>query len=309
MLPCHCPAPLQPGDRLRVIAPSGVSRTGGLSSESPVWQGVHRWRSRGYEVEIMAGVEEQWGYLAGTDSHRRHQLLAALLDPDCRGILCGWGGYGGNRLLEDWQWPLVPPKWIIGFSDITALLWGLATQGISGVHGPLLSTLGLEPQWSVDRLIHWVEGIQPLPILTGEGWYNPSAPTHATGLLLPGNLAVATSILHTPIQPDLKNVILALEDELEPPYRLDRMLSQWRMTGALTGVRGIALGRFTRCHTSEPSLSVAEVLQDRLGDLSIPIVSGLPFGHDGPNAALPVGLMAHLDSRHGTLEILPLNAQ
>ncbi len=304
MLPCTLPAPLQPGDLLRVIAPSGVSRTGGLAAGSPFWDGVAVWRSHGYRVELMPGVDQQWGYLAGTDQQRRQQLLAALTDPECRGVLCAWGGYGANRLLEEWQWPAVPPKWMIGFSDITALLWGLATQGISGVHAPLLSTLAAEPDWSVQRLFDWVTGGRSLPTLAGVGWQNPAAPAQATGLLLPGNLAVATSILNTAIQPDLQGVILALEDELEPPYRLDRMLSQWRMTGALAKVSGIALGRFTRCEATGPSLSVEQVLRDRLSDLPIPIVADLPFGHDGVNAALPVGVPAVLDVTHGTLDIL-----
>ncbi len=304
MLPCTAPTPLQPGDLLRVIAPSGVSRTGGLAEGSPFWAGVAVWRSRGYRVELMPGVDEQWGYLAGTDPHRRQQLLDALTDPECRGLLCAWGGYGANRLLEEWQWPAVPPKWVIGFSDITALLWGLATQGISGVHAPLLSTLAAEPDWSVQRLFDWVEGGRSLLPLQGVGWDNPAAPAQATGLLLPGNLAVATSILHTALQPDVEGVILALEDELEPPYRLDRMLSQWRMTGALAKVSGIALGRFTRCEATGPSLSVEQVLRDRLRDLPIPIVADLPFGHDGANAALPVGIPAKLDVKQGTLEIL-----
>ena len=86
-------------------------------------------------------------------------------------------------------------------------------------------------------------------------------------------------------------VILALEDVAEAPYRIDRMLTQWRMSGAFQGVVGIVLGRFSRCEPPKdvPSWTVEEVLRDRLSDLGIPIVSDLPFGHEGVNAALPVG--------------------
>ena len=85
------------------------------------------------------------------------------------------------------------------------------------------------------------------------------------------------------------------------------MLTHWRMAGLLAGVKGIALGRFSRCEPPEgvPSFTVAEVLRDRLGDLGIPVVAELPFGHDGSNAALPVGAMARLDGDAGRLEILP----
>jgi muramoyltetrapeptide carboxypeptidase len=82
-------------------------------------------------------------------------------------------------------------------------------------------------------------------------------------------------------------------------------LTQWRMSGAFEQVRGIALGRFSQCEPppNVPSFTVEEVLRDRLSDLGIPIVSGLPFGHDGENAALPVGVLAHLDGEQGSLSI------
>lgn len=292
---CQLPPPLQPGDRLRVIAPSGTLR------EFEAFQrGVERWRSRGYQVELTAGYDDRWGYLAGSDENRRQQLLTALKDPHCRGILCARGGYGGARLLEDWAWVPADPKWLVGFSDITSLLLSLSQQGISGVHGPLLTTLAAEPDWSVQRLFDWVEGRSLAP-LQGDGWGGGQT----SGLLLPVNLTVATNLIGTPVLPDLTNAILALEDVGEAPYRIDRMLTQWRLCGALSRVKGIAIGRFSHCDppANIPSFTVAEVLRDRLGDLGIPIVSALPFGHDGVNAALPVGITAHLDGDRGLLSV------
>jgi muramoyltetrapeptide carboxypeptidase len=105
--------------------------------------------------------------------------------------------------------------------------------------------------------------------------------------------------------PDINGVILAFEDVTEAPYRIDRMLTQWRMSGALSKVRGIALGSFSRCEPppNVPSFTVEEVLRDRLGDLGIPIVSNLPFGHEAPNAALPVGVLTTLDADQGILSL------
>jgi muramoyltetrapeptide carboxypeptidase len=225
-------------------------------------------------------------------------FLEGLKNPDFQGILCGRGGYGGARLLEEWVWPPLASKWVIGFSDVTSLLWGLATQGISGVHGPVLTTIADEPDWSLDALFGWVER-QTLPPIEGVGWGG----ARATGLLLPANLTVATHLLQTQLQPDLAGVILALEDVSEAPYRLDRLLTQWRMGGALSQVAGIALGRFSDCEASSgvPSFTVAEVMRDRLGDLGIPIVSELPFGHQGVNVALPVGIPVTLDGDRGIL--------
>ncbi|MEM9002676.1 MAG: LD-carboxypeptidase [Cyanobacteria bacterium P01_F01_bin.86] len=292
---CQCPAPLQPGDELHVIAPSGALR------ELTAFQaGVALWEAQGYKVKLSSGFDHRWGYLAGSDKHRRQQLLTALKDPKCRGILCARGGFGGTRLLEDWQWPPVAPKWLVGFSDITSLLWSLSIQGIAGVHGPLLTTLAQEPDWSQQRLFDWVTG-KAMPALQGTAWGGG----RVTGPLLPANLTVATHLLGTIHEPLLDGVILAIEDVTEAPYRIDRMLTYWRMLGKLAKVKGIAIGRFSRCEppTNVPSLSVAEVLRDRLADLGIPIVADLPFGHDGVNAALPVGVSATLDGDTGMLMV------
>lgn len=297
---CHLPPPLRSGDLLRVIAPSGL-----LRELDAFHAGVELWRSQGYRVELSQGFDHRWGYLAGTDENRRQQLAVALKDPDCRGILCARGGYGGARLLEDWCWPDITPRWLIGFSDITSLLWAFSQQGIAGVHGPLLTTLAAEPDWSQQRLFDWVQG-RRIPALQGDAWVGGQA----QGLLLPANLTVATHLMGTGFQPELEGVILALEDVTEAPYRIDRMLTQWRMAGWLQSVRGVALGRFSRCEPpiGMPSFTVEAVLRDRLADLGIPIVANLPFGHDGPNAVLPVGVLAHLDGDRGTLQIeVPLD--
>lgn len=304
---CQLPAPLAPGDMLRVIAPSGMLRERGTFEA-----GLAVWRSRGYRLELDPALGEQWGYLAGTDQQRRDQLRRAWTDPDCKGILCARGGYGGARLLEDWNWgglgrspqskalTQVQPKWLVGFSDITSLLWSLYAEGISGVHAPLLTTLSAEPDASVQRLFDWVERHEFQP-LHGTAW----ASGQASGPLLPANLTVATHILGTAHQPSLHGVIVAFEDISEAPYRIDRMLTQWRLCGALRQVSGIAVGRFSQCEPpqSGPSFSVEEVLRDRLCDLDIPVVGDLPFGHDGDNAALPVGVSVTLDGVAGTLAL------
>lgn len=296
LTPCSRPTPLQPGDLLYGVAPSGALRELEFFA-----RGVEVWHTWGYQVRLSEDIDAAWGYLAGPDESRRRQFQAALSDPDCRGLLCARGGFGGTRLLENWQWPATSNKWLIGFSDITSLLWSLACQGTAGVHGPLLTTLAQEPAWSQQRLRDWVEG-RALPALTGQGWGQGTA----TGILLPANLTVATHLLGTAHAPDLEGVILAFEDITEAPYRIDRMLTHWRMLGKLQQVKGIALGRFSRCEPAPGvvSFNVAEVLCDRIGDLGIPVVSDLPFGHDGVNAALPVGVPARLDGDRGELTIL-----
>jgi muramoyltetrapeptide carboxypeptidase len=302
--PSQPPAFLKPGDLVSVVAPSGA-----LKEIEAFEQGLEIWRSRGYRVKLGSNWYTHYGYLAGTDKQRREALAEAWNDTECKAVLCVRGGYGGARLLENWSWKdekkLLSPKWLIGFSDVTGLLWSLFKEGISGIHAPVLTTLAAEPEWSLQRLFDCLEG-RLLKPLTGLGWGGGQT----TGILIPANLTVATHLLGTIVQPSLKGAILALEDVTEAPYRIDRMLTQWRMAGAFKGIKGIALGRFSRCTPplGSNSWQVEEVLRDRLQDLNIPIVADLPFGHDGVNAALPVGSIARLDADKGTLEILNLKS-
>ncbi len=284
---------LQVGDLVRVIAPSGA-----LKEFAAFEQSIEIWRSRGYRVERGSQWQANYGYLAGTDDQRRQALLEAWQDPECKAILCARGGYGSTRLLEVWDWDTEKIKWVIGFSDVTGLLWSLAKIGISSLHGPVLTTLAAEPDWSIARLFDCLEG-RSLSPLTGKA----GGGGRAIGKLLPANLTVATHLLATPLQPCLEGVILALEDVTEAPYRIDRLLTQWRLMGAFEGIKGIALGRFSRCDPPAGSTSwtVEDVLRERLGDLGIPLVWQLPFGHDGANAALPVGETVMLDGDRGTL--------
>jgi muramoyltetrapeptide carboxypeptidase len=290
------PPYLKAGDRLRAIAPSGA-----VAEYTALEKGVEIWQDRGYQVEFDPYYCEKAGYLAGSDDRRRESLTNAWRDPDCKAILCVRGGYGSTRLLERWQWTATHPKWLVGFSDATGLLWSLAKVGIGGLHAPMLTTLAAEPLWSRNRLFEALEGL-PLSPLQGTGWGKGKA----IAPLLPANLTVATHLLCTPWQPDLSRFILALEDVGEAPYRIDRLLTFWRMSGAFARVKGIALGRFSQCEPplGSSSWTVAEVLRDRLGDLKVPIVSDLPFGHDGANAALPVGRLVELDGDLGTLNWL-----
>ncbi|MGK7899204.1 MAG: LD-carboxypeptidase [Xenococcus sp. (in: cyanobacteria)] len=297
------PPSLKPGDSVTAIATSGA-----LKDKQALEKGLAIWRSRGYQVKLGDNWDARQGYLAGDDRTRRNAFEAAWKDPQCKAILCIRGGYGRARLLEVSYHSSVkgnrdplPSKWVIGFSDVTALLWSLAKEGIASLHAPVLTTLAQEPLWSQQRMFDYLEGGN-LATLQGKGWGGGIA----EGMLLPANLSVATHILGTPLQPDLQGTILAFEDINEYPYRLDRMLTQWRLMGVLSGVKGIALGRFSNCDSDSGSMSpnAAEVLRDRLSDLEIPIVSDLPFGHDGSNAVLPVGHYVRLDSDRGELRFL-----
>jgi muramoyltetrapeptide carboxypeptidase len=309
------PPALRGGDRVApVAASSALADPQGLER---LEAGIALLESWGLEVQRQPVHERRWGYLAGRDGQRRGDLEGA----GRRGadlLACLRGGWGAARLLER---PLeLAPRWLLGFSDVTSLLWAQLAQGHGGaIHGPLLTTLAAEPRWSQERLRALLFG-EALPALGGVGWTGGVA----EGPLLAGNLTVATHLLGTPHLPELRGAILVLEDVGEAPYRLDRLLTHWRLSGALTQLAGIGLGRFTDCDDSgcddsscddsacddpDPAhFTVEEVLRERTADLGIPVLAQLPVGHEPGNAALPLGAWARLDADGGRLELADFSA-
>ncbi len=307
----HWPAALQPGDAVALAAASSALE--GPETLQRLEAGLTVLRSWGLEVLPRPLQERRWGNLAGRDAERRSDLLA----PEQQAaplLACLRGGWGAARLLEQ---PLpLPSRWLLGFSDVTSLLWAQLAQGSGGaVHGPLLTTLAAEPAWSQERLRQLLFGERPAP-LAGQPWRGGVA----EGPLLVANLTVATHLLGTPHCPPLQGAILVLEDVGEAPYRIERMLTHWRLSGALQQLAGLAFGQFTECGDEadpascpRPELpseapdghgSLGQVLRERSGDLGIPVLTDLPVGHVCGNGALPLGWRARLDADAGLLTLL-----
>lgn len=286
--PTPLPAPLQPGDRVQLAAASSALSDEGLERLAAGMAVLSSW---GLTVQPHPDPQRRWGDLAGHDRQR-----LADLHPSAPLVACLRGGWGSARLLEGAGAISANPHWLLGFSDVTSLLWARQACGLAGgIHGPLLTTLAAEPLWSQQRLRDLLFGAA-LPALEGEGWCSGEA----VGPLLVGNLTVATHLLGTPHLPALQGAVLVLEDVGEAPYRLDRMLTHWRLAGALQQLAGIGFGRFSDCQDE----GAEAVLRERTADLGIPVVAGLPVGHDPGNAALPIGQLARLDGQRGLLELL-----
>ena len=300
--PLSHPKPLRSGDRVRLVAASSALETG-----ERLQLGMEVLRSWGLEVEERPElVGRRWGFLAGADHQRAADLDPG--DPSSQAgaalLACVRGGWGSARLLE--QDLPDHSAWLLGFSDVTSLLWERLARGRGGaIHGPLVTTLAAEPAWSQDRLRALLFG-EPLPDLEGEGWQSGVA----AGPLLAANLTVATHLLGTRHLPDLRGAILVLEDVAEAPYRLERMLTHWRLCGALHQLAGIGFGNFRDCvdhdRSDQPShhyFTAEQVLRERTADLGIPVVAQLPVGHWPGNGALPLGRAARLDGGTGRLSL------
>ncbi len=285
---------LRNGDEVMIVAASSA-----LSQKDSLIEGMTILEKWGLKCRPESVSKRSWGYLAGDDSVRYNELHSkdhAPLQAFAR------GGWGAARLLErpqPWQ-----TGWLLGYSDVTSLLLSRLASGFDGgIHGPLLTSLSNEPIWSQERLRSLLFD-NHVPDLAGEPWNNGIA----TGPLVVANLTVASHLLGSSHMPDLKGSILILEDIGEEPYRIDRMLTQWRLAGLLQGLAGLGFGSFTECAATEDELteatfSVEDVLHERSQDLRIPIVGSLPVGHCYGNAALPQGRLAKLDGTKGTLSL------
>ena len=281
------PAPLSRGDVVRVIAPAGPF------DPDRFQRGLEVLRQRlGLEPRLRQDIGAAAGYLAGDDARRLAEWNEAVADREARAIWCARGGYGAMRLLPgiDPAPLLAHPRWLVGFSDVTALHLALNQAGLATMHGPLVVTLPQLPPEAMDHLEALLFGrAAPGAALAGTATIRPG---RATGPLLGGTLSLLAHLCGTPWQPRLAGAILFLEDVSEKPYQLDRYLTQLRLAGALDGLAGVALGQFT--DGGEPGQSAAEAMRSLVGSLGVPAIEGLSAGHEPANLALPLGPLATL---------------
>ncbi|MDI5943706.1 LD-carboxypeptidase, partial [Micromonospora sp. DH15] len=178
---------------------------------------------------------------------------AAFTAPQVRGVICSRGGFGAHRVVAALEMAAVrrDPKVVAGFSDITALqlaLWRGAR--LAGVHGPGAAWRDERtPLRSAESLHAALMTTAPVTVaaVPGEETFGVRVPGRATGTLLGGNLCLLAATLGTADMPDLTGAVLLVEDVQEPPYKVDRMLTQLRRAGALDGLAGVAVGQFTDC--------------------------------------------------------------
>lgn len=262
------------------------------------------------ELRLADNVHAQTGYFAGPDPARLAALQAALGDPDGAAVVCARGGYGATRLLANLDpEPLVrDPRLLVGFSDITALLcWAYTRAGVCSIHGPVVTQMSTVQRDDLARLDDLMAGRIPPPLLADEG--TTVSGGRVEGPLFAGNLELFRSLIGTRYLPPMSGAILALEEIGERPYRIDRALTQLLGSGALRGIRGIAVGRLSNCEEPESgnphSPTAHEVVLERLETLGVPIVTGFAFGHDPDrNPPLPFGARVRLDADAGALEFL-----
>lgn len=289
---------LRSGDRVRLVSPASTPSREGVERTIAVLEGF------GLKVEVGQHVLDVHGYLAGRDEDRLSDFNDALRDPGVRAAIATRGGRGAYRITDglDFAALRADPKPIVGFSEITIL--HLAAQlhaGVPGIHGACWDeSVGQVSAASIrdvlmERAPTTVRATpeEPTASLTTAG--------RASGVLLGGNLDMIVTAAGWTL-PDLNDAILLIEAVQMGLGQLDRSLTRLIKAGALSGLRGIAIGQFTGIKASH-GWDAIDVLRDRLAPLGIPMLGGLPLGHGAGPMAVPVGTAADLDADGGTLTV------
>lgn len=297
------PAPLQLGDHVAIISPSGTiipERVDGAVAALKEWGFVP------VVGEHTLSCQRSWGAVVtgGSDEERLADLQWAITNPKIKAILCSRGGYGTVRLLEHLDINLIRsnPKWLIGFSDISALHAAWHRAGVMSMHASMakqLTDYGTEGE--VSEAMH--------TILATDEWPSYSVEPHpfnregeASGMLVGGNLAVLSALMGTDYSMLKGDVILFLEDVGEEIYRVERLLYQLRLAGVLPALKGLIVGQFTRYHldgelvdtSTDHQRHLYSMISKMVSAYDYPVAFDFPIGHVDRNLPLVEGATARL---------------
>ena len=293
------PQKLIEGDKVMIVTPATEVRADYID-------GAKEWLERqGLRVVIgdyAKGPAD--GSFAATCEQRLVDFRRAFRDPEVKAILCARGGYGCVHLLEALQ-EEVTPKWVIGFSDVTALHGLMNSHGIASLHSPMAKHLTILPD-SGDVKQAWRASLmsdEPLRLQWESREYKEyNVPGVAAGRLVGGNMALLHGLADTPFfLPDMarkEDCILFIEDVSEAIYAVERMLYRMKLSGILDHIKGLVVGRFTNYKPDKNFATMEEMIDAfmRRNNLaSMPIAYNAPIGHVDCNMPVIEGAMAELN--------------
>ena len=286
------PAFLQKGDKVTVISPSSIIEPDILAG------GIKCLKSWGLNVSKGRFVRGKYGNFAGTVKQRLGDLQRAMDDPDCKAIFCSRGGYGANNLLAQLDFTKFrqSPKWLIGFSDITALHCRIQSEGFASLHAPMLKHLIEEGADDYcNQAIHDILfGINAQQHYQCKG--NPLNHTgKAEGIIRGGNMAVWHGLLGTPYDINPAGTILFVEDVGEKPHAIERMFYNLKLSGFLDKLSGLIICQFTEFEEHKQlGKELYPALADMLKEYHYPICFGFPVGHVPMNLPIIEGAQVEL---------------
>lgn len=275
---------LQRGDKVAIVAPSRVIDKTQMEHAYKVFS---EW---GLEVQDGNNLYNKSGYFAGTDEQRLSDLQDMLSDTSMKAIFCARGGFGMTKIIDDLDLSDFKknPKWVIGFSDITALHLALNRLKIESVHGLMPVQFGnKEVGQSIDSLKKLLfEGKGE--VISQEHMLNIEGNVQAE--LVGGNLSLVVESLGTPTEINTEGKILFLEEIDEYLYKIDRMFNQLRRAGKFDHLKGLVIGDFSSMKdTAIPfGTNIYGLIAKYINSWDIPVALNVPIGHEDYNLAVPV---------------------
>lgn len=291
------PPYLHEGDKVVILSPSSKIDKAFLKGA------VKRLTSWGLRPVLARHAGSSHGTYAGTVGQRLEDLQAAMDDPDTRAILCSRGGYGAVHLVGklDFSRFRESPKWLIGFSDITALhnLW--QREGFASLHAPMARHLTVEPE--DDFCTQALRDILTGAAATPAGCFGYTCEPHklnrrgtAEGTLRGGNFAVFNGLRGTPYDIPADGTVLFIEDVGERPHAIERMMYNLKLGGVLERLSGLIIGQFTEYEEKKQlGKELYGALAELVKEYDYPVCFNFPVGHVPMNLPLINGAPVRLD--------------
>jgi len=289
------PRALSPGDRIAVVAPASPF------SRAEFDAGITELRALGFDPTYEESVFERQAYLAGPAEVRASSWLRAWTDPTIAALVAVRGGYGSVQILPhlaEVNLDGAAPKVFVGYSDNTSILAWLTTGcGIVTFHGPMIEGRLAHGEAGYDRDTFLRSVCRPEPMgEVSHAQLETLREGECRGTLVGGTLTQLVSSLGTPYAFDPPDgSVLFLDEVGERPYRLDRMLTQLKLSGLLRRASGVIFGELPQCDEPGGNSEARTVVRDVLADFPGPVLFGLPSGHTaGATLTLPFGVRARV---------------
>ena len=283
------PEYLTKGDTIAIVAPSGVLK----NYDNYINKAKELLKSWGLNVIVGKNVFNDDGHFAGTDNERTLDFQNALDDKSIKGIWCARGGYGAVRVIDNLNFEKykLEPKWIIGYSDITAIhneLHILNSESIHAIMCKSLNELDIYNSESVSLLKKTLFG-EKISYKIKTNSYNIEGST--SGKLVGGNLTLLHCMLGSKSSINTEGKILFIEDLGEYLYHIDRMLYSLKRAGYFDNLNGLIVGDFTdlRKNTTPFGRNLKELILEIVSDYNIPVLFDFPAGHGKENFPLILG--------------------
>ncbi len=285
------PAYLKVGDTIAIVAPAGILQ----GRQATIQKAQKLAESWGLKVVLGKNIYNQNNHFAGTDNERCQDFQDALDDKSVKAIWAARGGYGSVRILDmlDFTEYKKHPKWIIGYSDITAFHNHIHNLGFETLHAMMPTSLEEKPEEITETIASFKKALfgDNLKYEIPSSTYNRTLSfKQIEGELIGGNLAILTSMLGSKSQLNTENKILFIEEIGEYKYSIDRMLQSLKRAGYFTKVNAVIVGDMSliKKNTTSWGSSIEQLILDVVPE-GIPVLFDFPAGHEAENRALIFG--------------------